>query len=212
MILEVHHNKGVNTHKLRFMNKSSLYTIIKSKNRVKLLTLFLTNPDERYYYNEIFRRLSIPHAILQRELKGLTEIGLVINTREANASYYQINKNFPIFKELKSIIFKTVGLADYLRESLKEIGNIKAAFIYGSVAKNLEDASSDIDLMVVGDIDADKLYKTVSDAENALGREINPTIFDPDEWNKKIKEKRSFPSDVMKNPKIFLIGDENELR
>jgi predicted nucleotidyltransferase len=194
------------------MEKSSLYTIIKSKNRVKLLTLFLTNPDERYYYTEIFKRLSIPHAILQRELKGFTGIGLVLNTREANISYYFINKEFPIYQELKSIIFKTVGLADYLRESLKKIGNIHAAFIYGSVAKNLEDITSDIDLMVIGDVDMDSLHDAVSKAEDALGREINFTTFDISEWKKRVAKKQSFVMDVIKNPKIFLIGDENDIR
>ncbi len=115
------------------MNKNSLYTLIKSKNRIKLLTLFFINPEERYYYNEIFRRLNISHAILQRELKGLVEIGLILNKKEANISYYWVNKDFPIYPELKGIIFKTVGLADFIRESLEKIGNIDAAFIYGSL-------------------------------------------------------------------------------
>lgn len=193
------------------MSQSSLYTLIKSKNRVKLLTLFLTQPDERFYYTEIFKRLSIPHAALQRELKGLTSIGLIKTTKEATIRYYWLNKQFSLYPELKNIIYKTTGLADMLKENLKKIGKLEIAFIYGSVAKNTEDVKSDIDLMFIGEPDYDKLSSIVVKAENKLSREINFTVTSSKEWTQKIRSK-GFAYQVNKEPKIFLIGNEDELR
>ncbi len=132
--------------------------------------------------------------------------------RSANIRFYQVNQKHTLYPELKSIIFKTVGLADFLRDSLSKIGEIKVAFIYGSVAKNIEDAMSDIDLMVIGNVDMDSLNDAVSKAEDALGREINFTTFDAKEWRDKLKAKKAFVTDVYKGKKIFLIGNDDELR
>ena len=189
-----------------------LSTLITSKTRVKVLTLFLTHPDERFYYKNLIDRLGVSSTVLRGELKRFEAAGLLKSTREANIRFYRLNKDFMLYPELKSIIFKTVGLADFLRDSLQKIGNIEAAFVYGSVAKNVEDVKSDIDLMVIGDTDMDKLHDALSRAEETLGREINPTVFDPAEWRKRISKKESFVKDVLKNPKIFLIGDEDVLR
>lgn len=189
-----------------------LSTLITSKTRVKILTLFLTRPDERFYFKNLIERLQVPPSVLHSELKKFENIGLLKSQKEANVLFYSINKNFSLYPELKGIIFKTVGLADYLRESLKKLGNIRAAFIYGSVAKNLEDVKSDIDLMVIGDVDMDNLSDAVSKAEDALSREINFTTFDTSEWKNRVAKKQSFVMDVIKNPKIFLIGNEDDIR
>lgn len=189
-----------------------LSKLITSQAKIKLLTLFLTNPDERFYYTELHKRLGIHHGLLQRELKLFVDMGFLFTTKEANIRYYWVNKNFPIYEELKSIIFKTVGLADHLREVIDKIGHIEVAFIYGSVAKNLEDTRSDIDLMVVGDPDLDVLTDAVSAAEISLRHEINYTVFTPKEWKERIAKKNSFVMDVLNNKKIFLIGGEDELR
>ncbi len=189
-----------------------LRKLITSQAKIKLLTLFLTNPDERFYYTEIHKRLGIHHALLQRELKLFVGMGFLFTTKEANIRYYWVNKKFPIYEELKSIIFKTVGLADHLKETIEEIGHTDIAFIYGSVAKNIEDAKSDIDLMVIGDPDIDALTDAVLKAEKTLVREINFTVFDPEEWKQRIAKKDSFVMDVLNNKKIFLIGGEDELR
>src|SRR3989304_10599740 len=189
-----------------------LSTLITSKTRVKVLTLFLTHPDERFYYKDLIDRLGVSSTVLRGELKRFEAAGLLKSTREANIRFYRLNKDFMLYPELKSIIFKTAGLADFLRDSLQKIGNIEAAFVYGSVAKNVEDVKSDIDLMVMGGTDMEKFHDALSRAEETLGREINPTVFDPAEWRKRISKKESFVKDVLKNPKIFLIGDEDVLR
>jgi predicted nucleotidyltransferase len=189
-----------------------LSRLITSKTRVKVLTLFLTHPDERFYFKNLIDRLHVPPTILHSELRRFEEIGLLESQREANIKFYRVNKNFPLYPELKSIVFKTVGLADYLKEALSKIGHIESAFIYGSVAKNVEDVRSDIDLTVIGDVDMDELHDAVDKAEEAISREISFTVFDPKEWQERIKKKESFVMDVLRNPKIFLIGDENALR
>lgn len=189
-----------------------LSKLITSQAKIKLLTLFLTNPDERFYYTELNKRLGIHHALLQRELKLFVDMGFLFTTKEANIRYYWVNKNFTIYEELKSIIFKTVGLADHLRDAISKLGNVETAFIYGSVAKNLEDVKSDIDVMVIGDPDMDALNEAVNAAEHDLGREVNYTVFTPEEWKERVSKKNSFVMDVLNNKKIFLIGGEDELR
>jgi predicted nucleotidyltransferase len=110
------------------------------------------------------------------------------------------------------MIYKTSGLADYLRAELEEIGNIEVALIYGSVAKNVEDMRSDVDLLVIGDVDLDALHDAIGSAEKSIEREINPTVFSRKDWIARIKKKQAFALDVLGAPKIVLIGDENELR
>lgn len=189
-----------------------LSELITSKTRVKILTLFLTHPDERFYFKNLIDRLDVPPTGLQSELKKFERIGLLESKREGNIKFYWVNKNFPIYEELKSIILKTVGLADALQEKLSEIGDVDSAFIFGSVAKNLEDVKSDIDLMIIGDPDLDALNEVVSAAEKVLQREVNYTVFTPKEWKERVAKKNSFVMDVLNNKKIFLIGGEDELR
>ncbi|MCZ7662698.1 MAG: nucleotidyltransferase domain-containing protein [Thermoleophilia bacterium] len=189
-----------------------LSTLITSKARRTILTLFLTHPEERFYQKQLIRQLGMSSSLVQKELRKLEEIGFVTSSREANTRFFAVNKDFPLYQELKSIVYKTVGLADFLREALHDIGSIRAAFIYGSVAKNLEDARSDIDLMVIGDVDQDKLHEAVSAAENALGREVNYSIFEPADWKSQLAGRKAFVTSVAEGPKVFLVGGEDELR
>lgn len=189
-----------------------LSTLIRSKSRVKVLTLFLTHPDERFYYTQLFGLLPVPHSALQKELKALVNVGLLETSKEATIRYYWVNKAYPLYPELKSIVFKTAGLADFLRDSLEEIGPVEVALIYGSVAKNVEDMRSDVDVLVIGDIDTDALHEAIDTAEQAISREINSTVYTRKEWAGRVKIQQAFATDILSGPKIFLIGDEDELR
>lgn len=189
-----------------------LSTLITSKARRELLVLFLTHPDERFYQAQLMRDLGMSSSMVQKELGKLQDIGFVTSSREANTRYFQVDKTFPIYPELKSIVFKTAGLADFLRDSLAEIGPVEVALIYGSVAKNVEDMRSDVDVLIIGDVDLDALHEAVDAAEHSIGREINPTVFTRPEWAKRVKIGQAFAADILANPKIFLIGDEDELR
>jgi predicted nucleotidyltransferase len=189
-----------------------LSTLITSKVRLRLVVLFLTHPEERFYQKQLIRDLGMSSAQLQSELRKLEETGFLTSSREANTRYFQVNKRSPIYPELKSIVFKTVGLADYLKTALAEIGDVEIALIYGSVAKNVENVASDVDLLVIGDVDTDALHDAIYSAEEAIGREINPTVYDRKDWDGRVKIGQAFATDILAGPKIFLIGDEDELR
>lgn len=189
-----------------------LSTLVTSKSRRTLLTLFLTHPGQKFYHAQLVRDLKMPSGNIQHELKKLEEIGFLTSSREAQVRYFQVNKAFPLYDELKSIVYKTVALADPLREALEKIGDIQIAFIYGSVAKDTENMGSDIDLMVIGHPSMDELSEAVTKAEKGLSREINFTVFEPKDWKKNLKEKKGFATTVFKDKKIFLMGTEDELR
>jgi len=189
-----------------------LEILVTSKTRRKLLILFFTHSGERFYYSDLAKRLCVTHSALQRELKILLGAGLLHTAKEANIRYYWINRDFPIYEELKNIIFKTTGLAALLRQHLSALGRIDLAFIYGSVASGVEDMRSDIDLMIIGDPNLDTLNDIISVAEKDLNREINYTVFSLQEWMQRIAGKDAFVMDVRKKKKILIIGAEDELR
>ena len=189
-----------------------LSTLITSKTRVELITWFITHPGERYYYRQLIDILNASKQSIQNELARLENAGLLSSQKEGNIRFFWANKDFILYQEIKSIIFKTVGVGDELREALHGIGDVRSGFIYGSVAKNLEDARSDIDVMIVGDVTVEKVHEAVMKAERHLGREINYTIFSSREWKKKMNNKTAFVRGVARGEKIFLIGTEDELR
>ncbi len=189
-----------------------LSTLITSRARVELITWFVTHPGERTHYNELIRILDANPPSIHRELKKLESAGFLRSSREANVKFYWVNQGFALYPEIKSIVMKTVGLGDILRSELSGVREIDVAFIYGSVARDLEDAASDIDLMVIGGVGVDALHSAVAECEKSLGREVNYSIFDAAEWRQRLVKKDPFLTDVMKNPKIFIIGDEDALR
>lgn len=188
----------------------SLY-IAKSKIRQNLLTLFFTNPSQRYYLRELQRLLGYSAGSIRRELLRFQKDGLFNTERLGNLLYYSLNKKHPLFKELKSIVSKTVGVEGSLRKILQSIGNIKAAFIYGSFASKKEKVDSDIDLMIIGNPDTSHLNEEIANIEKTLKREINPTIYSLKEYKRKKKTKSGFILDLLKNPKIMLVGKKDDL-
>lgn len=189
-----------------------LSTLITSKSRIELLTWFVSHPGEQFHYLQLDSLLASSRASLQKELKRLEDGGILRSVKEGNIRFYWINQEHPLYPELKSIVFKTAGLADFLRESLADTGSIETAFIYGSVAKNLESMGSDVDVMIIGDVDMDTLHEALGTAEDRIGREINPTVYSREEWDRKAEAEQAFVTDVLGGEKIFLIGDEYGLR
>jgi predicted nucleotidyltransferase len=150
---------------------------------------------------------------VQRELKLMLEAGVLVRTHSGNLVYYQANEKCPIFNELKSIVRKTFGVADILRQTLAPITNdISIAFIFGSIARGNDDRKSDIDVMVVGSTSFGEVVGLLSSVEEQLAREINAVVYPVPEFKKKVKEDHHFVSTVLEGEKIFLIGDESELR
>jgi len=190
---------------------SEPFGLIKSKLRSDLLRLYFTNPDKEYYLRELERIINFPVGNIRRELLKLEAKGLFTFRRQGNLVYYSLNKKYPLFKAFKTIIYKTIGLEGELKSALSGIKGIKIAFIYGSFAKGTERISSDIDLFIMGNINEEKLIREISKAEATLKREINYSLYSPKDLEKKKKEKDYFIKELIREPKIFLIGEENGL-
>lgn len=188
---------------------TSLY-ISKSKIRQALLTLFFTNPSQKYYLQELSRMLGYSAGSIRRELLRFQTDDLFNTDRVANLLYYSINTKHPLYKELKSIVSKTVGVEGSLKKTLSSFKKIKIAFIYGSFATRREKAASDIDLMIIGEPNTSLLNEKIIELEKGLKREINQTIYSLKEYKAKKKAKSGFILDLLKKQKIMLIGKEND--
>jgi predicted nucleotidyltransferase len=185
--------------------------IFGSKVRKSLFKLYFTNPDSAYYPRELERMLDIPVSMIHKELMRLQKEGLLTSARKANSVFFSLNKAYPLFDELKSIVFKTIGIQGELKKALDSIKGIKTAFIYGSFARNQADASSDIDLFIIGEIDENKLVREIRKLEKGLKRDVNYNLYSEKDFTKKKKEKDSFIKDLIENPKLFLIGEKHDL-
>jgi predicted nucleotidyltransferase len=188
----------------------SLY-IAKSKIRQGLLALFFTNPSKKYYLREIQRILGYSAGSIRRELLKFQKDNLFNTQKEGNLLYYALNMEHPLFKELKAIVAKTVGIEGSLRNALSSVEKIKIAFIYGSFAAKREKGTSDIDLMIIGNPDTSQLNEKIATLEKRLNREINPTVYSLAEYKARKSAKSGFVMDLLKNPKIMVIGKEDDL-
>lgn len=183
------------------------------KVRRAILALFYTRVDEVFYLRQIARVTGVGLGAVQREVQQLSQAGIIIRTVRGRQIHYQANAKCPIFSELKSLVVKTAGIGDVLRSALAIISDrVNAAFIYGSVARGTEVRSSDIDLMVIGDATFGDVVSALGQAQDVLGREINPTVYPKAEFKAKATAGQHFLRAVMKGPKIFLVGDETELK
>ncbi len=194
------------------LNYNSISDSLFSKTRQSVLALLYGNTDRSFYTRQVLDTVKIGRGTVQRELQNLTESGIIIREVRGNQVHYQANNKSPIFNELKSIVRKTFGVADVIREALAPFANnIKAAFIFGSIARSSDDRKSDIDVMIIGEITFDDAVSSVMKAQEVLRREVNPVVYPVEEFKKRLKEKQGFVMEVMRGEKIFVIGDEDEL-
>lgn len=197
------------------VKSKSLASIFFSKVQQAVLKLLYLNQNSDFHTNEIIRLSHSGTGAVQRELEKLAQAGLIIVKQIGNQKRYQANQALPFYSELRSIIIKTIGLADVLSQELKRslATQIKIAFIYGSFAKQTDTAESDIDLMLIGDdLTYAEIFPILNVIELDLGRKINPTFYSPIEWGRKYRDDNCFISRVIEQPKIFLIGTEDELK
>ena len=195
------------------INSIGLADALFSKVQQRVLGLLFVNADRSFYTNEIVRFVGSGVGVVQRELETLAQSGLVTIKKIGNQKHYQANPDTPIFAELRGIMLKTVGLADILRLALLPLSDkIQTAFIYGSIAKGNDTAKSDIDVLIVGtELAYADVYEALSAHEDDLGRPVNPSIYSTQELQRKLAEENAFVSRVLEQPKIFLIGSENDL-
>ena len=183
----------------------SLSNALFSKVRQCVLALLYGQPNRSFHTNEIIRLTHSGTGAVQRELEKLTTVGLLTMESIGNQKHYTANFTSPLFTELRSIVLKTFGLADVLREALIPIASqIHIAFIYGSIAKQEETASSDFGLMLVCDnLTYADLFKLHEEAQVKLGRSIHPTFYSPAEWARRYQANNNFLAQIKKQPKIF---------
>ncbi len=181
----------------------------KSRLRKALLGYFCTNSDARLYLRQAAVILDEDPGNLSKELAHLQSLGIFSSAMSGKQKYYSLNKQYPLLNELKSVIFKTIGVEGALRELVASVPGIETAFIYGSFAGGSEDARSDIDVLLIGKFSEDDLLKKISSLENKLQREINYTVYSTQEFAKKSKQKGSFLNEVLKTKPIFLKGRVN---
>ena len=170
-------------------------------------------PERSFYTSELIRDAGTGSGAAQRELAKLEESGLIVARRIGHQKHYQANRASPLYSELRNIMLKTVGLAEPLREALKPLSSaIRAAFVYGSVAKSTDQARSDIDLMVISDsLTYGEVFGAVERVARTLGRQVNPTVYAGAEFSKRARAQNAFVTRVLGHPRLWVIGSEDDL-
>lgn len=178
--------------------------------RRKALALLLLRPERPLHVREIARMTATSAGTMAKELDQLQRAGILEKLQVGNQVQFSANTAHPVFPELSALLRKTVGLADVIVEALADVADrIEVAFVFGSVARGAEHAHSDVDLVIVGDLEFGQVLGALYPAQQALQREINPKIYSPREWASKLKS--TFLREVMTRPKIFLIGNQHDL-
>lgn len=189
-----------------------LIDLLFSSYRRQVLGLLLLRPEDGLHVREISRLTGVPAGSLHRELRSLTEAGLLLREPKGNQVYYRANRACPIYLELAEIFRKTAGLADLLREALAPLaGRIMAAFVFGSLAQGTERAASDVDVFVIGEVGFAEVVGALSSLRERLGREVNPVVMSREEFAAQRARKERFIERVMGEPKLFLIGTVDDL-
>ncbi len=189
-----------------------LEKLFSSKARVEVLRLFLSNPAERFYQKQISDLTGQPVMAVQREIRKLLSLELIEQSISGKRAYYRVNRNNTIFDELKAIFLKHTGIAEALKKDFAHNNRIKTVFIYGSYAKGKETAASDVDLFIIGTITSREISSILSKPKQQLGREINYTVMPDTEFRNKIKANDHFLTSLMSEKKIFIIGNQDELK
>jgi predicted nucleotidyltransferase len=206
---------GIKTSSDAAQTKStSLAATLFSGTQQRVLGLLFGQPDRSFYATELIGLAGVGSGAVQRELARLAQSGLVTVRAVGNQKHYQANPASPIFDELCGIARKTVGLAEPLRAALAPLASqIKVSFVFGSVAKRADTATSDIDLMIISDtLEYGDTFLALLAASQQLGREVNPIIYTQKELANRIKDGEGFVTRVLSQPKVWLIGGEDDLR
>ncbi len=183
-----------------------------SESQSRLFRWLFGQPKRSFHLSELRRLTGLGSASLQRELRKLTNAGLVSSERVGNLRRFQANPKSPVLGELVALTRKTLALEPMLREALSPlIPRLRAAWIFGSVAKQADTATSDIDVMVIGeDLALGEVLERLLPLEAELGRKINPTFYSPAEFERRRAELDSFVSRVLAQPILSLIGEVDE--
>lgn len=183
---------------------------LRSKARRKLLAYYFTNPAARHHLRDLAERLKVDPSNLSKELGRLERDGLFHSEVSGRQKYFQLNRAYPLFNEVRGIVTKTIGAVPLIAESLKKMEGIDEAYLYGSFARGRQDAASDIDVLVIGTPRGDVLAEAVRKLERQLGREINYTVLALKEFKSRRDRKDAFLANVWHNKRVSLIGPDEK--
>lgn len=178
--------------------------------RGEILKLFFKDSDREFYFREIAASLNKEPGAIQNYVNSLVEQGVLKDERKGNMRFFKLNKNHPIYEEIKSIVSKTVGIEYKLKKLVSALPKTEYAFIFGSIARGKEYGDSDIDLLLIGKVNQDFLTEKISKLQSELSREINYQIYTKDEVVKKLTEKNEFFINIFSEPIINLKGDAHD--
>jgi predicted nucleotidyltransferase len=197
---------------LRNMHSSATLDALFPKTRQGILAATLTQPEKWWFLSELAAFLGTTPSSLQRDFSALVDTGILERRRDGTRVYFRAQKRSPIYRELRGIFEKTAGIIPIIRALLAPFGRkIPCAFVYGSVARAREHATSDIDLMVIGQVGLSEMTPALREAERALGRDVNATTYSVDEFRGEVGKNDHFLTAVLKRPKQFVKGTEREL-
>ncbi|MCC7125742.1 MAG: transcriptional regulator [Acidobacteria bacterium] len=203
---------GVRPRSRRLVRKS-LADALFTKTQQRVLGVLFGQPERSFYASELIRDTGTGSGAAQRELAKLERSGLISARRIGHQKHYQANAASPLYSELRSIVLKTVGLAEPIRDALKPVSRaIRAAFVYGSVAKATDHSASDIDLMIITDsLTYGEIFGALERVSRALGRNVNPTVYTAAEFSRRARSENAFVTRMLEQPKLWVIGSEHEL-
>ncbi|EFK07885.1 putative toxin-antitoxin system, toxin component [delta proteobacterium NaphS2] len=181
-----------------------------SRARAAVFRLLFLDTEKELHVRELQRRSRLNDSTIRQELKKLVRLDLVKGRKDSNRIYYRASRDHPLYPEIRNLVIKTNGIAEVLGNAMMD-ERIHIAFVFGSIATGDERGDSDVDLFVIGDIGFRALSERLSDCSEKIEREINPYVMTEDEYEKRIRSEEHFISRVMKSPKIFIVGTENDL-
>jgi predicted nucleotidyltransferase len=183
---------------------------LRSRSRRRLLTFYFTNPTARLHLRDLAARLRIDPSNLSKELGRLERGGLFQSEISGRQRYFRLNKKYFLFHEVRSIVTKTIGAIPLMADSLTCVQGIEEAWLYGSFARNQQDATSDIDVLVIGSPRGESLAVSVEKLERQLGREINYTVLTRREFNSRRARKDVFLENVWHNKRVSLVARDEK--
>jgi uncharacterized protein len=189
-----------------------LSEILSSRIRAAIFRLLFGFDAKEIYMRDLERRSGFSIGAIQAELKKLLRFELLEKRKDGNRIYFQANKNHPLYSDLRNLVFKTNGLIDIIKDALINSDAIKYAFIFGSFARNEETASSDIDLMVIGDLTLRHLTGMLAGLSDKLNREINPHCLGEHDFIRRKNAGEPFINRICEESRLFIIGNENDFK
>ena len=187
-----------------------LAEILSSRVRAEIFRLLFGVRDRELHVREIERQTGLTIATVRQELQKLERTELVIARRDGNRLYYRANKAHPLYSDIHNLVLKTSGLVEVLRKALDRT-EVKIAFVFGSIASDAEGAWSDVDLMVIGETGLRTVSGWLTGISETIGREINPYVLNEAEFKKRSQRGEHFLKQALDSPKLFIVGDEDDL-